>query len=399
MVPTKLSIRWALAAALASGTCWIDAGLAQSPRPTPARRNVEGVPNELGTTPAKPIGRPGAALAAEAFKKSKVAKTIDDYTEIIVLCEQALEVEQDATVRKYAQQLLAWGANRRGEAYSQSAARLHTAGKTEEALQHDEHALADFTIAVEQDPGKWKSLHNRGVSLALVGRYEEALADLTAALELKNDYLNTWFNRAEVRYELGQYDDAAADYSEVIQRQPDDFGAFTGRGHAYFRMGDFDKALADYHRAVTLDAKSAGALINRGDTYRQLAQYEKAAADYRAAVKLDEKYGRAYRAAAWLMATCPNDKLRNAALAVRAAEKAIELDGTTDYLYLDTLAAAYANAGNYSEAVETLNRAIGIAPEDAKLPLEQRLALYQSGKPYRLGSSTHTAAKPTPAMR
>ncbi len=398
MVRTTYYICWTCALAFSGSLLFVTTGDAQTFRPTPARRPGESVPNELGTTRAKPLAKPGVTLAADAFKLSKSASTIEEYTEIIGLCEQTLAVEQDETVRKYAQQLLAWAANRRGEAFSQSAAKLNAANKTQEALRHDEQALTDFTTAVQNDPTKWKSLHNRGVSLALIGQYEDALAELTAAIELKSDYVNTWFNRAEVRYELGQYDDAAADYSEVIQRQPDDFGAFTGRGHAHFRMGDLQKALADYHRAVTLDQKSAGALINRGDTYRQLGQYEKAAADYRAAVKIDDQYGRAYRAAAWLMATCPNDKLRNSDLAVRAAEKAIELDGASDYLYLDTLAAAYANAGNYSEAVQTLEQAIGTAPEDAKLPLEQRLSLYQSGKPYRL-TTPQTAGRPTPATR
>ncbi|HTN74075.1 MAG TPA: tetratricopeptide repeat protein, partial [Pirellulaceae bacterium] len=254
---------------------------AQNSRPTPARRPAAKAPQELGVTGARPITRPTGNLIAQAYQKTQDAATIDDYTEIIQLCQHALPGEQDPSVRKYVEQLLAWAANRRGEAYSQEASQYHAAGQTEKALKSDEQALGDFTIAVMSDPSKWKSLHNKGVSLALVGRYDDALEDLTKALELKNDYVNTWFNRAEVRYELGQYEDAAADYGEVIQRQPDDFGAFTGRGHAYFRLGDFEKALADYHRAVTLDKESAGALVNRGDTYRQLGQYEKAAADYR----------------------------------------------------------------------------------------------------------------------
>jgi tetratricopeptide (TPR) repeat protein len=164
------------------------------------------------TAIAQQAGR-NAAAVAEAYRKKQSARTVDDYSEVVALCQQTLAGEQDAATRKYVQQLLAWAANRRREAYSRQAAKLAEQNKTRESAAADEQALADFSIAVENDPTKWKSFHTRGVSLALVSRYEEALDDLTKAIELKNDYVNSWFNRAEVRYELGQYDDAAADYT------------------------------------------------------------------------------------------------------------------------------------------------------------------------------------------
>lgn len=362
------------------------------------QRSVVKEPAEIGSgieAAATPLG--SVSPLKEAFTKSKTASSVEDYTEILALCDVGLDGEEDDAVRRYGQQLRAWAANRRGEAHSQEAARLAAAGKPKDAAKSDEEALADFDTAVISDPTKWKALHNRGVSYALAGRYEEALADLTKAIELNGTYVNTWFNRAEVRYELGQYADATEDYTEVIARQPDDFGAFTGRGHAWFRMGELAKALADYNRAVQLDETSAGALVNRGDTYRLMGNWTKAAADYRAAVKANEAYGRGYRAAAWLMATCPDPKFRNGDLALRAAETAIELDGAEDYLYYDTLAAALATTGKYSEAVTAAEQALEIAPDEAKLSVEERLTLYREGKPYRL--STHIATRPTPARR
>jgi tetratricopeptide (TPR) repeat protein len=367
--------------------------------PRPLARSVIKQPDEVGSgvDQPRPLNESTQESVRQVFAKSKTAKTIADYNEILAGCTEALAGKNDPATRKYLVQLKGWAANRRGEAYSQEAAQLSSEGKVEEARERDQQALADFETAVTTDPTRWKALHNRGVSYALVGRYEEALNDLTKAIELNGLYVNTWFNRAEVRYELGQYEDAANDYTEVIDRQPDDFGAYTGRGHSWFRMGEFDKALADYSRSVTLDAKSAGALVNRGDTYRQLGNWTSAAADYRAALKLDGEYGRAYRAAAWLMATCPNEKFRNVDLALSAAEKAIELDGAEDYLYHDTLAAALASAGKYSEAVTAAEQALTSASEEARLGIEERLSLYRGGKPYRL--STHVATRPTPAVR
>ena len=364
-------------------------------------RAAEGMPARIeigsGLQQARPLAGPLPAPLQQAHVQSKSAHTISHYTEIIAMCEQAIEKTHDPAARQYAMQLLAWAANRRGEAYSQEAVRLTAAGKLDEAAAQDAQALADFDTSAMNDPRKWKALHNRGVSYALLGRYEEALSDLTKAIELNGTDANTWFNRAEVRYELGQYEDATDDYTQVIERAPEDFGAFTGRGHAWFRMGEFHKALADYSRSAVINPKSAGALVNRGDAHRQLGKWSEAAADYREAVKLDENYGRAYRAAAWLMATCPDEKYRNAELAIRAAEQALKLDGAEDFAYHDTVAAALANAGKYSEAVAAAQEALAAVSDEARESVEERLVLYQAQKPYRL--PLQFAARPTPARR
>jgi tetratricopeptide (TPR) repeat protein len=315
-----------------------------------------------GLQPVRPLIGPLPTPLQQAHTLSKSAKTIAHYTEITTLCEKAIDQTHDRSAQQYAKQLLAWAANRRGEAYSLEAVRLASASKFDEAAAQDAQALADFDTSAMYDPRKWKAFHNRGVSYALLGRYEEALADLTKAIELNGTDANTWFNRAEVRYELGQYEDATEDYSQVLEREPEDFGAITGRGHAWFRMGEFHKALADYSRSVVIDPKSAGALVNRGDAHRQLGKWAEAAADYRAAIKLDEKYGRAYRAAAWLLATCPDEKYRDAEQALQAAQQAIE--AVTD---------------------------------EARESVEERLRLYQAQKPYRL--PLQFAARPTPARR
>jgi tetratricopeptide (TPR) repeat protein len=117
-----------------------------------------------------------------------------------------------------------------------------------------------------------------------------------------------------------------------------------------------------------------------------LGQWQEAAADYRKAIALDESSGRAYHCAAWLMATCPDDRYRDAQLAIQAAEKAAELDGRDDFAYLDTLAAAYANAGQFDKARKAIAEAIPIAPKDHVKPLQRRLELYQQNQPYREGA-------------
>ena len=83
------------------------------------------------------------------------------------------------------------------------------------------------------------------------------------------------------------------------------------------------------------------------------------------------------------MATCPDESYRDTELALKAAERAIQLDGSEDYRYLDTLAAAQANVGQYSQAAETLMGAVDVAPEEIRPELKERMTLYQAQRPYR----------------
>ncbi len=126
-----------------------------------------------------------------------------------------------------------------------------------------------------------------------------------------------------------------------------------------------------------------------------MGEWDKAANDFRQAISLDKKFGRGYQSAAWLMATCPDPQFRNPDLAVRSAERAIELDGDGEYIYLDTLAAALANSGQFERAQDAQRRAIELAPPENVAPLKQRLTLYGTRKPYRqeVGATAQRAAR------
>lgn len=325
-----------------------------------------------------------ASAVGDVYKKSQSAKTVDDYSGVIAGCQEAAKLQLDEQNAEYIRRLQAWAHNRRGEAYVEQAGQRTEAGSSSEAAKLDALALEDFEAAAGLDPDNWKALHNRGVSNALAQKLDEAVADFSRVIELKRDYVNAWFNRAEIYYELNQNDKAIADYNEVIRLAPEDFGAYTSRGHAHFEMRNFQQAFADYNRAVELQPNSAEARANRGDAYSSVGEWEQAAADYRRAIRLDDENARAYQSAAWLMATCPDENYRDAQLALQAAERAVSLAGDDDYKYLDTLAAAQANAQQFDEAQKTLAQAIEKAPDTQAEPLRQRLALYKNSQPYRI---------------
>ena len=98
---------------------------------------------------------------------------------------------------------------------------------------------------------------------------------------------------------------------------------------------------------------------------------------------------------AWLLATAPEDVFRNGAEAVQLAQKACELTAYKEALFIGTLAAAYAEAGRFDDAIRTAEKARALAEANGQTNLvarnEELLALYRAGKPYRDTSLSGTA--------
>lgn len=319
------------------------------------------------------------------YESSKSAETVDDFSQLLAKCEGVAKLALSEGQQTYLSNLSGWLHNKRGESLAAEAIELRSQGQDKEADQRDARAMADFETAIQRNAQHWKAYHNRGFGRAMRGEFDQAILDFDRVIELRPTYVKSWFNRAELKYEMGNYEDSIRDYSEVLRLDSRDVEAFTRRGHAYFQLRQFRAALNDYNQVVRLRPQSGEALADRGDAYRSLAMWDQAARDYQRALQLDSELGRAYQSTAWLMATCPEARYRDAQRAVQAAQRAIELAGEDDFMYLDTLAAAYANAGDFEKAGETLQKAIRQAPETAAASLQQRLELYQNEQPYRQG--------------
>jgi tetratricopeptide (TPR) repeat protein len=357
-------------------------------------------PSALPAAEAKPISTAKRAggpvksskearlLLHDALQTSQVAKSVEQFNEIIDLCEQASGQPLTAEEAKYSQDLRAWAFNKRGESHAASAAEFMNQGDEKEAARLDRLALEDFQQAVKLDPNRWKAIHNRGVSYGVLGLHDDAVADFTRVVELKPDYVNAWFNRAELHLENGRLTDAIRDYTEALRLRPEDGSIFRQRGRSYARAGRYQEALADFDRAVQRDRDDVISLVERAEANLRLHDWEAAAVDYRTAIDIDPNCAEGYRGAAWLMATCPQVKYRNTQVAVEAAQQAVELaesQGNLDFTYLDTMAAAYANASRFAEAEHTIRRAIPIAPLADAAAMKKRLTLYSNQRPYREG--------------
>jgi tetratricopeptide (TPR) repeat protein len=349
--------------------------LRRAARPAAARAPQQSTPDAPTSADSRQAIDAVYQLAASADSVAQLEQALEQCTQ---LRQQSLSAEDV----KYVRQLQAWLLNRRGEAYSTAAERAMDKAQEAEAVRLERLAIADFTAATEVDR-QWRAFHNCGVSWAMLGKYDDAIASFGQAIELNPTFANARFNRAELSLETGRYDLAEKDYAGVIRLDSSDVAAHIGRGHALFYLTRFDEALAEFDVAIQLQPDNAVAHADRADLHAFMGRWEEAAQDYRAAIQLDRNLGRAYQSAAWLMATCPDPRYRDVQLALRSAERALELDGATDYRYLDTLAAAQASAGQFPPAIEAIEQAIAVAPADVRPELQQRLRLYQAKRPFR----------------
>ncbi|REJ64669.1 MAG: tetratricopeptide repeat protein [Planctomycetota bacterium] len=339
---------------------------------------ASGQPGTPGESPAEAASTAGSATPQqrirqtirEAYRLSQQAEAEGQYVEIIELLETALADEAiDARSRSDAQRLKGWAHNRRGEILARE-------GK-------ENVALIQFEQAVTLNPDHWKARYNRGVSYSLAGKIDEAIDELNRAIELKRNYAWSWFNRGEAFYALGQLRESIRDYSEAIRLDPETARFHYHRGHSYYRLREYQRAIDDFDASIELDADDAVPYVYRGDAYFETGRYAEALQNYRRALALEKDLGRAYMSVAWLLSTCPDEDMRNDEKAIAAARRAIQLDGEQDHRYLETLAAAYANAGDFAAAEEAQTKATELAPEFAQSECQARLELYAAGQPYR----------------
>jgi tetratricopeptide (TPR) repeat protein len=195
--------------------------------------------------------------------------------------------------------------------------------------------------------------------------------------------------RAAARHR--DYNQAIAYLTQAIAQDPSDKSAYEARGLCYLSQKEkkYDLARADFDAIIRLDPRNGRAFSLRGLTFLRQHQYAQAQADFSQAVALNPDDAQAYNSAAWLMATCPDSKIRNGPKAIEFATRGCELSSWRLPPLIDTLAAAYAEDGKFDDAVKWENKAIEIWSSrwrnvDATLKAaRERLELYKTGKPYR----------------
>jgi tetratricopeptide (TPR) repeat protein len=328
------------------------------------------------------------------FKQTSTATQPSDFSAIIDVCQNAVgDSSRSKADRNYAQRLLSWAANRRGEILSDEAARLVSEEQMDSAARLDQRAANDFRLALKYDSNRWRARHNLAISLALENKIDEAIEQFTIVTEQKPSYANAYFNRGELKFQMRRFDDAIADYSLAIEQEPKNPENYSARGHAQFFNENYESAVADYRQASELAPKSAEFACDHADACQSLYQWKTAGFAYRKTLSIDSSHQRALQNAAWLMATCPDASVRNPKGAIQAVDQLFAIGVAKDFRVWDTIAAAQAASGDFATAKTSIEQAIRQAPADELADLEYRASLYRRNRAYVQSSSEPTTVQ------
>jgi tetratricopeptide (TPR) repeat protein len=214
--------------------------------------------------------------------------------------------------------------------------------------------------------------------------YDLAIACFDEAIRINPRNANAYNNRGCAYGAKRDSKAAIEDFSNAIRINPKSSFAFTRRGATYQIIGENDKAIADLSEAILLNPKDPFAYGWRGNTYVKVKNYTMALSDFNAAIQADPNSVSAYNALAWFLATCSQADLRDGKKAVLLAKKANALTTSPDGACMDTLAAAYAESGDFEKAISWESKCLE-APnisEKTASEVKSRLLLYQSHQPY-----------------
>lgn len=250
---------------------------------------------------------------------------------------------------------------------------LNRRGEHERAVEH-------LSRAVALAPDYWEAHANLGGALRTLGRFDEALVHYRKALEYRPDQPILHYRVAGILRQQGELAEALRHYEAAVGGLPGFAEAWDEYGVAKVLADDFAGAVPLFRRAIAADPARASAHLHLGLALEALGDEREAVGALREALRLDPTSHGALRGLVRLLVEAADPGLRDPAEAVRLAE-ALTRGGTRGSPEERAwLAAAYASAGRFTEAVAAAERARELADPQGRAALERKLACYRRGR-------------------
>ncbi len=285
------------------------------------------------------------------------------------------------------------------------------------AMYADIESLWRTTIA--RNPDCWMAYNNLGTVLLQKGQVDDAIAHYQRTLQMAPEAGDADYNLGNAFLQKGEIDEALAHYQRAVSVIPKDPDIQVGLGNALWQKGKADEAIDHYRKALELRPYYFGAHYNLSTVLLQKGEVDEAILHGRVALtiradlapvhtnlavallakgeiaegirqfektlEIAPRSVPALNNLAWIFATNSDPAFRNDAKALELAQAANEFSGGSNPIILRTLAAAHANAGRFSRAIEVGQLALSLADRQSPLAdaLQQDIAGYQSGSPHR----------------
>ena len=221
-----------------------------------------------------------------------------------------------------------------------------------------------FTHALAVTRNNDVAENNLGIVFLQRGQLDEAISRLQAAIDLRPENGPAHNNLAKALLQKGRLAEAMVHYRKFFEIEPENVEARNILGTALIQQGRIREAIEQWHDALAIEPENGNAASNL----------------------------------AWVFATCPDDSIRDGRRAVELAEKALRISGGKIPMIFRVLAAAYAEDGRFSQAIETAQRGADLATSQGNsglaAELQSNIALYQAGTPLRDPSLPTGASSP-----
>jgi tetratricopeptide (TPR) repeat protein len=276
-----------------------------------------------------------------------------------------------------------------------------------------EQALSDLNKAIAMQPKDVDALIQRAEIALEREDVKSAKEDFRSALKIAPQAINAQQAialRADIAMHENRLADAINDFKLLVERDPGNIFRRMQLANAYSVDKRPRKAIDVMSAILDTDPKNTLALRTRGDTLLSVGDHIAAVQDYEKAIEAignielieaDERQrsdaAAIYNNLSWVLATSPNDAVRDGKRAVELGNKAAKLSEYKEAHILSTLAAGYAEAGDFEKAIEWSTKSVEIGREEEHAQIEQlelELESYRKGEAWREKQETEENVVP-----
>ena len=244
-------------------------------------------------------------------------------------------------------------------------------------------AIDIYKKAIIVDPTKLQVYSGLGSCYLSLNRYSEGIGYYEKYLAADPNNHMVLLSTALCFRGLNNHAKAIELLEKVVRIDPRNVIAYNSLGLSYFALGKYYEAAGANNKSLAINPNNLATWGCLGECYEKLDAFDQAIKSYEKCLDLQHNSPLAFTKLAIIYGTCKNAKFRDGDKAVKLATKACELTKYGHYLCVSSLAAGYAECGDFEKAIEYQEKAIELAGDNLRGDYEKRLDAYKANKPWR----------------